>query len=732
MENPQPPTFNTSSQSFPSYDAEVIVPEGSLTDYVFSDWGKFTNLKDAKGLAANRFTDDVFNYRVCGDKKAMLMPGNYSDMSSVSIPERVVYNDEFQFVIAIESESFKNCTNIKTLTLPKRLDKIYDSAFEGCTGLTSLNFPETLTSIGISAFKGCKGLSTISYPASLTSIGDYAFQGCTGLTDLTFNDKLNSIGNYAFQGCTGLTGLTFNNQLNSIGDYAFGNCTGLTKLVFPESLVSIGSNAFNNCSALTGVTMTGDIESIGSGAFYNCKNLETFNRKGIAAVGNGAFENCSKLDNITVDWADIANETFYNCSGLKSLTITNDVTSIGSWAFYGCRGLSEVAIPASVSSIGNKAFYGCSGLSEVAIPASVNSIGESAFESCSKMSKFTLEDGLGAIEIGRDVLYKTPVKDMYIGREYTYNGNGSMSTGIESLTYGNTVTNIPANAFNGISGLSTINFGSSIETIGENAFNGCALTELVLPPHVKTIGNNAFSANNIKNIAIGSEVTEIGEKVFDGANQLAGVSITATTPPMANNNTFSYYDCPLYVTPTCVDTYYNFTRCWYRFTGHDLIPADKVTIQTESGNMANITLNPGETMKLSATMTPANASLPYIFWRSTNPAFATVDQDGNVTLVNRNEDDEIATYADNAATECKIIAETLYADGPVAEITIKDATSGIEDIIADEDVNDGSINRPNDIYNLQGICLKRNATDDDIKSLRPGFYIIGGKKVIVK
>nr|WP_303743063.1 Ig-like domain-containing protein [uncultured Duncaniella sp.] len=181
-----------------------------------------------------------------------------------------------------------------------------------------------------------------------------------------------------------------------------------------------------------------------------------------------------------------------------------------------------------------------------------------------------------------------------------------------------------------------------------------------------------------------------------------------------------------------MDTYYNFTRCWYRFTGHDLIPADKVTIQTESGNMANITLNPGETMKLSATMTPANASLPYIFWRSTNPAFATVDQDGNVTLVNRNEDDEIATYADNAATECKIIAETLYADGPVAEITIKDATSGIEDIIADEDVNDGSINRPNDIYNLQGICLKRNATDDDIKSLRPGFYIIGGKKVIVK
>ena len=750
VENPQPPTF----KSFPSYDAEVIVPEGSLTDYVFSDWGKFTNLKDTKGLAANRFTDDVFNYRVYGDKKVMLMPGNYSDMSSASIPERVVYNDEFQFVTAIASDAFKNCTNITTLTLPKRLDKICDGAFEGCTGLTSINFPETLTSIGASAFKGCKGLSTISYPESLTSIGDYAFQGCTSLTDLTFNNQLNSIGNYAFQGCNGLTnltfnnqlnsignyafqdckgltGLTFNNQLNSIGDYAFSNCTGLTdltfnnqlnsignyafsycagltKLVFPESLVSIGGNAFRDCTALTGVTMTGDLESIGSGAFYNCKNLETFNHNEVAAVGKGAFENCSKLDNIIVDWAEIAEETFYNCGGLKTLAMTNDVTSIG-----------------------NKAFYKCSSLSEVAIPASVSSIGQSAFESCSKMSKFSLEDGLGTIEIGSGALYSAPIKDIYIGREYTYNGNGSMSSGIESLTYGNAITTIPANAFSKASGLRTINFGSSIEAIGENAFNGCALTELVLPPHVKTIGNNAFSANNIKNIALGSEVTEIGEKVFDGANQLAGVSITATTPPMANNNTFSYYDCPLYVTPGCVDTYYNFTRCWYRFTGHDLIPADKVTIQTESGNMANITLKPGETMKLSATMTPANASLPYIFWRSTNPAFATVDQEGNVTLVNRNEDDEITTFADEAATECKIIAETLYANCPVAEITVKDATSGIEDIITDEDENDG-ITRPNDIYNLQGICLKRNASEDDIKALTPGFYIIGGKKVIVR
>ena len=39
---------------------------------------------------------------------------------------------------------------------------------------------------------------------------------------------------------------------------------------------------------------------------------------------------------------------------------------------------------------------------------------------------------------------------------------------------------------------------------------------------------------------------------------------------------------------------------------------------------------------------------------------------------------------------------------------------------------------PTVIFNLQGVCLKRSATQEDINALAPGVYIIGGKKVIVK
>jgi len=52
--------------------------------------------------------------------------------------------------------------------------------------------------------------------------------------------------------------------------------------------------------------------------------------------------------------------------------------------------------------------------------------------------------------------------------------------------------------------------------------------------------------------------------------------------------------------------------------------------------------------------------------------------------------------------------------------------SGIEEILISED------NKDIDIYNLNGVCIKRNATEDDINSLAPGLYVVGGKKVFVK
>ncbi|MGN0237724.1 MAG: fibronectin type III domain-containing protein [Lepagella sp.] len=51
--------------------------------------------------------------------------------------------------------------------------------------------------------------------------------------------------------------------------------------------------------------------------------------------------------------------------------------------------------------------------------------------------------------------------------------------------------------------------------------------------------------------------------------------------------------------------------------------------------------------------------------------------------------------------------------------------SGVENVISDKATT-------GDIYNMQGICVKRAATTEDLNTLPAGIYIINGKKIVVK
>ena len=96
--------------------------------------------------------------------------------------------------------------------------------------------------------------------------------------------------------------------------------------------------------------------------------------------------------------------------------------------------------------------------------------------------------------------------------------------------------------------------------------------------------------------------------------------------------------------------------------------------------------------------------------------------------MSRNEGD-IYYYTDSEAgltvqvdfvTPYGIKMTTLYN----AEFNEGISDSSVSDILSDAETH-------TDIYNLQGILIKRNATADDINSLHPGLYIIGGRKVFI-
>ena len=69
-----------------------------------------------------------------------------SGLTSVEIP----YNIEF-----IYEGAFKNCAQLKTVTLLEGVQAIYANAFEGCSAMTKIEIPFTVSAIDATAFLGC-------------------------------------------------------------------------------------------------------------------------------------------------------------------------------------------------------------------------------------------------------------------------------------------------------------------------------------------------------------------------------------------------------------------------------------------------------------------------------------------------------------------------------------------------------------------------------------------------
>ena len=88
--------------------------------------------------------------------------------------------------------------------------------------------------------------------------------------------------------------------------------------------------------------------------------------KNVKIIKAGAFQNCKNLVNIKIsdkvttledpyyrNYYDHKEGVFDSCISLKSVTIPNSVTGIGSYAFRGCTSLKSVTIGNGVTSIGN-------------------------------------------------------------------------------------------------------------------------------------------------------------------------------------------------------------------------------------------------------------------------------------------------------------------------------------------------------------------------------------------
>ena len=120
----------------------------------------------------------------------------------------------------------------------------------------------------------------------------------------------------------------------------------MTSITIPNSVTSIGYDAFYECNGLTSVIIPNSVTRIGHNAFFD---TAWYNNQpnGLVYAGPVAYEYKGTIPNGT------------------SIVLKEGTKGIAGYAFFECRGLKSVTIPNSVTSIGNSAFRGCSGLTRI-------------------------------------------------------------------------------------------------------------------------------------------------------------------------------------------------------------------------------------------------------------------------------------------------------------------------------------------------------------------------------
>jgi len=101
-------------------------------------------------------------------------------ISDDMITDRDLYEDQLSVLINyIGASAFEDCTSLKEITIPCKVETINESVFLNCTSLQKVHVHNGLAQIKTGAFLGCKRLGEMKLPLTLKEIAVGAFEANT-------------------------------------------------------------------------------------------------------------------------------------------------------------------------------------------------------------------------------------------------------------------------------------------------------------------------------------------------------------------------------------------------------------------------------------------------------------------------------------------------------------------------------------------------------------------------
>ena len=385
----------------------VIIPPSvtEIGDYAFAE-SSITSIvipASVTTLGDNAFADSKDLASITFEEGSQLKElGRYvfkgTAIQSIELPAGIVRLGSTDY---IATYTFKDCTQLSSVTFLGELVALNSHAFSGCTALKSFTIPETVTIIGSNVFEN-SGLESIEIPAGLRSLyvtstsinsSGYTFRNCKSLKTVILHEGLECINTNSFKGCEALETIVIPSTVKEIGNNAFQDCLNLKTVIFADKsqLEEIGSQAFMG-SGLESIVIPDSVKTLGKQVFIDCAQLKSVKlSESLAEIPEKAFMNCVALEGITFpeSVSKLGLSAFQN-SGIKSLIVPATLTSFSSSPFKDCVKLEKVVFAEGCTLLPGSMFSGCVNLKSVTLASTINNIGSSAFANCTSIKEIII------------------------------------------------------------------------------------------------------------------------------------------------------------------------------------------------------------------------------------------------------------------------------------------------------------------------------------------------------
>ena len=208
-------------------------------------------------------------------------------------------------ISAIADGAFENCDHIKSVVMPRKIEKIGSRAFAGCTDLREVIFDNSnngniQVEIAHDAFEGCSDIH-LEMPWDL----------CKDLA--CFDEAVTKATIHT--GIDGWVSIYPNQKRRADDDTENGievSCVkyfkNLETLVIGDDVVGIWDHAFQHCNNFKTLIISGNVMKMGISPFESCGRLQkVVLKKGVSAISTEAFKDCFAIKECIVegpyDWS---------------------------------------------------------------------------------------------------------------------------------------------------------------------------------------------------------------------------------------------------------------------------------------------------------------------------------------------------------------------------------------------------------------------------------------------